>query len=217
MEVPNTPEESTPEITPHLKNHGGGPKTEAGKQRSSQNARKHLTFAKLELLAQEHQDQFEAIWEAFKEELKPRTAVEECLVRGLADLQWRMGRVVNGETKAIKLAEEAGESSDKATEKFGRYSGQLARQFQATLKLLKDHQAPRLEHMSQEWRQAVLLRVHYQRQGIDWDPAVDEFVFSKEQLDQQIRFNRQWAGFVKNVIIYPTTKYQDERFLKKAL
>ena len=97
-----------------------------------------------------------------------------------------MGRVVNGETKAIKLAEEAGESSDKATEKFGRYSGQLARQFQATLKMLKDHQAPRLEHMSQEWRQAVLLRSHFERQDIDWDPAGDEFVFSKEQLDQQI-------------------------------
>jgi hypothetical protein len=213
VEVLNTVEE----ITPHLKNHGGGPKTEAGKQRSSQNARKHLAFAKLELLAQEHQDHFDGIWEAFQEELKPRTAVEECLVRNLAELQWRMGRVVNGETKAIHLAGEEGESSDKATEKFGRYSGQLGRQFQATLKMLKDHQAPRLEHMSQEWRQAVLIRDHYQRQSIDWDPAVDEFVFSKEQLDQQIRFNKQWARFVKNVIIYPTTKYQDERFLKKAL
>ena len=213
MEVPNTVED----ITPHLRNHGGGPKSEAGKQRSSQNARKHLAFAKLELLAQEHQDHFDGIWEAFIEELKPRTAVEECLVRSLAELQWRTGRVVNGETKAIKLAEETGESSDKATEKFGRYSGQLTRQFQATLKMLTDHQAPRLEHMSQEWRQAVLLRSHFERQGIDWDPAGDEFVFSKEQLDQQIRFNEQWAGFIKKVIIYPTTKYQDERFLKKAL
>ena len=129
-----------------------------------------------------------------------------------------MGRVVNGETKAIKLAEEAGQSSDKASERFGKYSGQLARQFQATLKTLKDHRAPRLEHMSQEWRQAVLIRAHYQRQNIDWDPADDEFVFSKEQLDQQLRFNRQWSVVrKKKVIIFPTTKYQDERYLQKAL
>ena len=94
-----------------------------------------------------------------------------------------MRRVVNGETKAIELAEEAGESSDKATEKFGRCSGQLARQFQTTLKMLKDHQARCLEDMSQEWRHAVL-RSHYQRRSTGWDPADDEFVFSKEQLDQ---------------------------------
>jgi len=213
MELPDNVEE----ITPHLKNHGGGPKTDAGKARSSQNARKHLAFANLELLPQEHQEDFQAIWDGFKEELKPRTAVEEFFVRDLAETAWRKGRVLNGETKAIKHADDNGESSDKAVEKFGRYSGNLTRQFQTTLKMLKDHQAPRLEHMSQEWRQAVLIRAHYERKGIDWDPAVDEFVFSKEQLDQQLRFNRQWEQFIKNVILYPTTKYQDERFLKKAL
>ena len=214
MDNPNNLEE----IAPHLhKKHGGGPKTEEGKHRSSRNALKHYGFAKLETLEGENREDFNTIWGALKEELKPRTAVEEFFVRDLAETQWRKGRVLNGETKAIKLAEDKGQSSEKSRELFGRYSGSLLRQFQTTLKMLKEHQAPRLEHMSQEWRQAVLIRDYYQRQNIDWDPAVDEFVFSKEQLDQQLRFNKQWAGFIKNVIIYPTTKYQDERFLKKAL
>lgn len=213
MDDPNKVEE----ITPHLNKHGGGPRTSEGKARSSQNARKHLAFAKLELLAQEHQEHFESIWEAFIEELKPRTPVEDCLVRELAEIQWRKGRVINGETKAIKLAEEKGQSSDKSCETFGRYSGQLGRQFEKTLQLLKEHQAPRLEHMSQEWRQAVLIYAFYERQGIDWDPADDEFVFSREQLAQQLKYNRQWDDLMDKVHIYSTTKYQDERYLKKAL
>ena len=213
MENPNKIEE----ITPHLKNHGGGPKTDAGRARSAQNAYKHLAFANIQTLPQEHQADFQAIHDGFAEELKPRTPVEESLVRELAELQWRKGRVLNGETKAILKAEEEGKPIEKVLETYGRYSANLVRQYEKTLKVLKEHQAPRLEHMSQEWRQAVLIREHYKRQGIDWDPASDEFVFSKEQLDQQIAFNKQWARFVKNVIIFPTTKYQDERYLQKAL
>ena len=102
-------------------------------------------------------------------------------------------------------------------ERFGRYSGNLARQFQTTLKTLKEHRAPRLENLRNEWREAVLIRDLYQRQGIDWDPADDEFVFSKEDLDRQIKFNKQWERFIQNVIIYPTTKSQDERFFPKTL
>ena len=206
------------EITPHLnKKHGGGPVTPEGKARSSQNARKHLAFANIDLLPKEQHEDFQAVWEGYKEDLKPRTAVEEFFVRDLAETHWRKSRIINAETQAIKDAQEKGESADRACEKFGRYSGTLIRQFQTTLKLLKEHQAPRLLQMSQEWRQAVLIREHYKRQNIDWDPAVDEFVFSKEQLDQQIAFNKQWDRFVKNVIIHTTTKYQDERYLQKAL
>ena len=213
MEVPNNVEE----ITPHLKTHGGGPKTDAGRARSSQNACKHLIFSNIETLPQEHREQFQAIWDAYREEMKPRTAIEEFFCRELAEVHWRKGRVINGETQAIKQAQDKGESWDKEVERFGRYSGQLLRQYEKTLKLLKEHQAPRLEHMSQEWRQAVLIRAHYDRQGIDWDPAADEFVFSKEQLDQQLAYNRQWDKVIAKVHIYATTKYQDERFLKKAL
>ena len=199
------------------KKRGGGPATPEGRLRSSQNARKHLIFANIETLPHEHQEHFERIHEALIEEFQPGTATEEIFVRRLAETHWREGRVLNAETKAIKDAEDKGESADRALERLGRYSGNLTRQFQTTLKTLKEHRAPRIETVKNEWREAVLLRDHYTRQGIDWNPADDEFVFSKEDLDRQIKFNKQWARFIQNVIIYPTTKSQDERFCPLGL
>ena len=205
------------EITPHLKNHGGGPKTDAGRARSSQNARTHLIFANIETLPHEHREHFERIHEALIEQFHPQTATEEIFVRDLAETQWRKGRVLNAETKAIKHADDHGEPADKAMERLGRYSGNLTRQFQTTLKSLKEERGPRIETLKNEWREAVLLRDFYNRKGIDWDPADDEFVFSKEDLDRQIKFNKQWERFIQNIIIYPTIKTQDERFFPKTL
>ena len=149
--------------------------------------------------------------------MKPVGTIEICLVRRMTENQWRAGRVLNGETSDIKMAREKNESADKVIEKYGKYSGGLTREFQTTIKTLKDHQAKRLEAHGQEFRQAVLLRDYFTRQDIDWDPADDEFVFSKELLDQQLNFNKQWDKVIKNVHIYSTTKYQDERYSKKAL
>ena len=202
---------------PSNKKHSGGPRTEEGKKRSSANSLKHGIFAKVAMLPGELPEQFEELHNGMIEDLKPHGTTEECLVRRLAETQWRAGRILNAETDAILKAQEKGESCDKAIERFGKYSGQLTREFQTLLKTLKDHQAKRLEVHGQEFRQAVLIRDHYTRQGIDWDPADDEFVFSKDLLDQQLRFNKQWDRVVRNVHIYATTKYQDERFLRKAV
>ena len=210
MENPNKVKE--------IKNYTGGPRTDEGKQRSSQNAIKNGLFTRdLVLLAGETQEQFDKLHEGYKDDHKPRTTTEESMVYRLTLLDWRLARIPNLEGKVIVKAEETGDVECKGLDKFALYSQRLTKEFQTTLKGLHDEQAKRLEAFSQEWRQSVLLRDYFNRQGIDWDPASDEFVFSKERLDQQLAFNQQWDKVIENVIIYSTMKYQDERYSKKAL
>src|ERR1035438_5799392 len=85
-------------------NHSTGPRTEEGKQRSSQNAIKHGLFAKLLLLPGESQEQFDALLNGFKENHKPHGATEDSLVYRLAEIHWRLGRIPNLEALAIEKA-----------------------------------------------------------------------------------------------------------------
>jgi hypothetical protein len=210
MENPNNVQEIN-------KNRSTGPKTDEGKQRSSQNAIKHGLFAKFFLLPGESMEQFDALHDGFKENHKPRTATEECLVYRLAVTQWKLVRLDNLEGMAVGKATEKGDLEGKFLGNYGLYAQRLNREFQSTLKTLHAEQEPRLIEHGQEWRQAVLLRDFALRTNIPWDPADDGFVFSIELLDKQVAFNRQWNRFCKNVRIFPTTKYQDERYSKFAL
>ena len=199
------------------KNRSTGPRTKEGKARSSQNAVKHGLFAKIVLLPGESQEQFDALYNGLKENHKPRTATEECIVYRMAAIQWKLVRMDNLEGLAGQKAAETRELDGKFLANFSLYHQRMNRDFQNLLKTLHAEQAPRLLDQSQEWRQAVLLRDFALRTGTPWHPADDGFVFSIELLDRQIAFNKQWGRFAKNIRIFPTTRYQDERYLKFAL
>jgi len=83
---------------PSHKKHGGGPRTEEGKKRSSLNAIKFGIFAKVALLTGETKEQFDQLYEGLLEEFKPQTTSEVLLIRRMAENQWRAGRVLNAET-----------------------------------------------------------------------------------------------------------------------
>ncbi len=198
-------------------NSKGGPRTEEGKKRSSRNAITHGLFAKqLVLLPGETQEEFDALHDGFKQDHEPYGTTEEAFVLRLAILQWRLDRIVNLEGRALQNALETGDTECKFLNNYGMYSQRLSRDFQSTLKALHLEQAKRLLEHGQDYRMAVLIRDHYKRQGIDWDPAADQFVFSRQLLDKQIAFNRQWDCVTKNVHIYSTTKYQDEHFSREV-
>jgi hypothetical protein len=93
----------------------------------------------------------------------------------------------------------------------------MSAEFQSTLKTLHDEQAPRILALSREFRLSVLLREHYRRNDIDWDPAGMGFVFSKELIDRQINANKTWDVVMRKPIIHTTTRWQDELLLKQAL
>ena len=193
----------------------GGPRTEEGKQRASQNAVKHGLFArKLVLLDGETQQQYDDLLERFLEDHKPEGPAEEFLVRHLADLAWRLSRIPNLEASAIEADPK---NSVKAVATFGLYSKRMSAEFQSTLKTLHEEQTPRLLDHSRKFRTSVLLREYYKRNNIDWDPAEWGFVFSKELLDRQIKQNNIWDRLMVKPPTHTTTRWQDEFLMRYAL
>jgi uncharacterized sporulation protein YeaH/YhbH (DUF444 family) len=73
--------------------HSTGPRTEAGKQRSSQNALRHGVTARTPVLASEDQAAYESHCRKFENEYQPATATETQLVQELADTSWRLNRI----------------------------------------------------------------------------------------------------------------------------
>jgi hypothetical protein len=82
----------------------GGPKTEAGKQRSRANSLQHgLTSSTLVVLPEEHEHEYEAILHGFRESFQPQDAAEEALVLRLAQAHWRSLRSRRVETGILHI------------------------------------------------------------------------------------------------------------------
>ena len=77
--------------------------------------------------------------------------------------------------------------------KLGLYTSRLSRQFQNTVKQLREIQDDRRLEERRQLRAAADLLVEHERKQIPWDPADDGFVFSRSQVEQfatrEIRLN----------------------------
>src|SRR5271170_1851983 len=73
--------------------HSTGPRTEAGKQRSSQNALSHGLTARTAVLPTEDPEAYQRHLQQFLADCKPATAIETQLVHELADTAWRINRI----------------------------------------------------------------------------------------------------------------------------
>src|ERR1017187_8577406 len=87
-----------------------GPKTEAGKQKSSLNALRHGLTGQTVVLPTEDLTAYEKFTQNFHTDLKPVGALEIQLVQSLADDAWRLNRAKAMETNlfALGLYEKAG-------------------------------------------------------------------------------------------------------------
>ena len=122
---------------------GHGPTTEAGKQRSSQNARRHDFFTKIHLLPGEDQEEFYAILHAFTTDHNPQNATERFYVHEMADAAFRLGRV---RRHAADIQSKAAEDMSDAFEKLAedgkslqlclRYERHFQRQFDNAIKMI---------------------------------------------------------------------------------
>jgi hypothetical protein len=79
-----------------------GPRTELGKERSSQNAVKHGIFSKALLLKGESRAEFESLHTDLWEALRPEGRLEELLVDKLASISWRYRRFLLAEAGEIR-------------------------------------------------------------------------------------------------------------------
>ena len=145
--------------------HSTGPRTEAGKRRSSLNALRHG--------------------------LTPATPTESQLVQELVDTSWRLNRIPFLESELLSLKPNP-QTLIPQLATLGLHSSRLSRQFHKTLEQLRDiQQERRLEN--RQLRDAAEILIRHQRQGIPFEPAdafseQPGFVSSKEQVERHARF-----------------------------
>jgi hypothetical protein len=172
-----------------------GPRTEAGKRRSSQNALTHGLTSLSAVLPSEDPAAYQEHVRQFQDEYRPATPTESQLVRELADTAWRQNRIPRLEAALLQRAERSAPAEENPSTSFdivdahraiatlGMHSQRLSRQFQKTLAALRELQDSRHSRDAHLLaRASALLQLHKEK-GIPYDPAQDGFVFTVDDLD----------------------------------
>jgi hypothetical protein len=184
--------------------HSTGPRTDSGKQRSSQNALRHGLTAASAVLPSEDQATYDAHRRGFFDEYKPANPTETQLTQELVDTAWRLNRIPLLEAALLDRA--ANPPNDQARIDFdivdahralatlGLHYQRLSRQFQKSLDTLRDIQADRAERQRRDLKDAAALLELHKHKGIPWKPEDHGFVFSKDQVeafsDRLMRMNQ---------------------------
>jgi len=164
----------------------GGPRTEEGKQRSSQNAIKHGLFSLFFLLPGESQDEYDRHLYRYNKEYQPKGATEEDLVRQLAETEWRRRRIPALEADSIQKSLETGDTERKFINTYSIYDQRFNRILVTSLKTLTEIQAKRKRLNALHFRAAVIVYKYTKEKNIPWNPADDGFVFSTAHLDRRL-------------------------------
>src|SRR6266852_1427163 len=183
--------------------HSTGPKTEAGKQRSSLNALRHGLTGHTIVLPTEDLAAYERFTKRFFDDLKPIGILEEQLVQSLADTSWRLNRIPalennllalgfaehsdhiiteNPEVHAALAIAEALREQTRAFSALSMHGQRLSRQFERTLLQLRELQAER--------RAAEQAELTQNKQLTD-DPSKAGFVFTNNISAEQTAASRE--------------------------
>ncbi len=166
--------------------HSTGPRTDAGKQRSSQNALSHGLTARTAVLPTEDPEAYQRHLQQFLDEYAPANATETQLVHEIADTAWRLNRIPFLEADLLT------QPSDPQTQitllaRLGLHGSRLSRQFQKATEQLRDIQQERRRQERRHLNEVAEILIRHQRKGLPWDPAAFSreagFVFSKEQIE----------------------------------
>jgi len=185
-----------------------GPRTEAGKQRSSLNALRHGLTGHVVVLPTEDLTAYQSHLKRFVDQFQPKGALEDQLVQSLGDTTWRLNRVPATEATFLTLAAEdqldsvrtnepravgalalaqAFHHQSQALANISIYEQRLARLFDRTLKQLWEIQAERREHERRQMNDAAEILEMHQERDIPYDPAQDGFVFSTAEIQAFIQ------------------------------
>jgi hypothetical protein len=179
--------------------HATGPKTHAGKKKSSLNALRHGLTGQIVVMPSEDLEAYRSHLKSFNDEYTPEGATEAHLVQALADASWRLNRVAALETNLLSLAAVGEplvdamaiaaslESQSKALANLSMHSQRLSHQFERTVAQLRDLQKTRLTQEKQELDDLVDVVEMYESTGEAYDPSTDGFVFSKPQIEAALR------------------------------
>jgi hypothetical protein len=122
-----------------------GPRTAAGKYKSSLNALRHgLTAQTVVLLPHEDRAAYDALRAGLLDEFDPHTPLESQIVLTILDTQWRLNRA---RTLEAVILSEASDASDlelaDAINKFSLHEARLTRILHTSLKQLRELQTTR--------------------------------------------------------------------------
>jgi len=159
-----------------------GPRTAAGKLRSSQNALTHGLTSHSPVLATEDLAAYQLHCRKFLDEYHPATPTETQLTQELADTAWRLNRIPSLEA-ALLSQNPNPQTLIPQLATLGLHYSRLSRQFQRAVDKLREIQADRRETQERDLKRATGLQELHKRKGIPYDPSQDGFVFSNQQIE----------------------------------
>ena len=192
--------------------HSTGPKTAAGKQRSSLNALRHGLTGQLIVMPTEDLDQYQRHLKSFTDEYDPQGATEAHLVQALADTAWRLNRVAALEANLLTFAAAnqpdlfadapaqvqdamaiavSLEGQSKALANLSLHSQRLSRQFEKTVTQLRELQQTRKSEEKPVLDNLPNIMEMYESKGETYRPSEDGFVFSPAQIDHAIQARKR--------------------------
>jgi hypothetical protein len=174
-----------------------GPKTEAGKQRSSLNALRHGLTSQIVVMPTEDLEVYQLHLKSFTGEYNPQGATESLLVQTVADTAWRLNRVAVLEINLLAPAAAnqpdplddtpdlvvSLESQSKALANLSLYSQRLSRQFERTVAQLRDLQQTRCAQDKKDLDALLNVMEMHKAKGETYCPSDDGFVFSQTQIN----------------------------------
>ena len=177
--------------------HSTGPRTESGKQRSSQNALRHGLTARSAVTPSEDHVVYQRHVCQFMDEFKPATPTETQMVQQLADTSWRINRIPMLEADILARLEPSDSpapspeppafdivDAHRLLANLTLNSTRLSRQFQKTLEQLREIQLDRREQEQRDLKAAAGIHELNKYEGVAWEPSDLGFVFSKEQVER---------------------------------
>jgi len=195
-----------------------GPKTEAGKKRSSLNAIRHGLTGQVTTMTDEDRAAHDKFSKALIQSLAPEGAMEIQLAQRIATDSWRLNRAsaIEDNLFALGLHEQGGQlcpdhvqidaaltsarvftMQSKQLQLLTLYEQRLNRGLQKNLAQLQSLQAARKAQRQAALKEAVSLLQLSEMSNLEYQPARDGFVFSNAEIqtaiDREQRLNRAAA------------------------
>ena len=183
-----SPEISSPEFT--------GPTPEAGQRFLLGAMRCAGDTEQVLVMLKEDRELYHIHLKTLRDEHQPQGATEEHLVQSLADVSWRLNRVVALETNLLTLNYAWTDlvkgllNQAKALANLSLHTQRLSRQFKETAALLRDLQKTRRAQEQQELDNLLDIMEVHQEKGQTYTPSTDGFVFTETEIDRAIRTRR---------------------------
>jgi hypothetical protein len=182
--------------------HSTGPKTEAGKKRSSLNALRHGLTGHTIVLPEEDLAAYHVFTQQFFDDYKPVGVLETQYVQIVADTSWRLNRMPALEHNLMALGfsehehreahpapviTEALRDRTRALNAISMHGERLSRQLERTVQRLQNLQSQRRATEASQLSEAAALLQMDKKQGRPYNPTEDGFVFTTTEIETFIR------------------------------